>query len=208
MAAANRTCTFPDCAKPYHARGLCTGHYQQVRKGMPLDVLQSRLQGHTVAERLAAYTDTTGDCWLWTSEINENGYGLININGLPRRVHRVAYELANGPIPPGVEIDHRCFVHACLRPSHLQPPTHKQNGENRAGPPSNNTSGVRGVYWYASRQKWHASVGHNGRKYHAGYFTTIEEAEAAVIVKRLELHTNNLLDQDAVVGGHYAPGRA
>lgn len=32
MATANRTCTFPDCAKPLRSLGYCEGHYQQNRK--------------------------------------------------------------------------------------------------------------------------------------------------------------------------------
>jgi hypothetical protein len=33
--------------------------------------------------------------------------------------HRLAYELARGPIPSGYEVDHRCRVRCCVNPDHL-----------------------------------------------------------------------------------------
>lgn len=41
--------------------------------------------------------------------------------------HRVAYELWVGPIPEGMELDHRCKVRACINPAHLEPVTHAEN---------------------------------------------------------------------------------
>ncbi len=34
--------------------------------------------------------------------------------------HRLVYELHNGPIPSGYEIDHRCNQSKCLNPEHLE----------------------------------------------------------------------------------------
>jgi len=39
-----------------------------------------------------------------------------------------------------------------------------------------NTSGYRGVYWYARLNKWVAKIGHNGHLVHLGYFYDIKEA--------------------------------
>ena len=38
----------------------------------------------------------------------------------------------------------------------------------------------------------------NGKRHHVGYFTTVQDAEAAVIAKRNELFTHNDLDRQPV----------
>jgi hypothetical protein len=42
-----------------------------------------------------------------------------------------------------------------------------------------NTSGVKGVYWYKSQQKWLALIHVDGIRIHLGYYNTIEEATIA-----------------------------
>ena len=37
-----------------------------------------------------------------------------------RPAHQIAYELANGPIPEGLEIDHLCRNRGCMNPAHTQ----------------------------------------------------------------------------------------
>jgi len=61
----------------------------------------------------------TQTCWLWTGSWKGKGYGSCYIGGRHRRAHRVAYELANGPIPAGLQVCHRCDVRLCVRPDHL-----------------------------------------------------------------------------------------
>ncbi|MGW3144886.1 HNH endonuclease signature motif containing protein [Streptomyces sp. NPDC001177] len=72
-----------------------------------------------------------GPCWLWTASKNNNGYGQFTLRQDGRRrlvlPHRWIYELVKGPIPSGMEIDHRCNTRACVRPSHLRVATHREN---------------------------------------------------------------------------------
>ncbi|MBT2466574.1 HNH endonuclease [Streptomyces sp. ISL-66] len=58
-------------------------------------------------------------CWDWTAHIKPNGYAQIKVNGRPQYAHRVAYELARGPIPAGLVIDHLCRRRHCVNPDHL-----------------------------------------------------------------------------------------
>ena len=147
--------------------------------------------------RFWAKVDKSGECWPWTASRKPNGYGQFMVWPKLRYAHRVAYEMAVGPVPAKTDLDHTCHDRACVNPSHLRLTTRKQNLENHSGAPKNNTSGVRGVTWHKQHSKWHARVGHCGRTYNAGLFDSIAEAEAAVIAKRNELFTHNDLDRVA-----------
>lgn len=65
-------------------------------------------------------------CWYWRAH-RVRGYGRINVSGKIRAAHVVAYEWYHGPIPPGMEIDHRCRHTDCVNPNHLEAVTHAEN---------------------------------------------------------------------------------
>jgi hypothetical protein len=157
--------------------------------------------------RFWAKVNKTETCWLWTARESANGYGTHTLREYPEgrlkagvksrdvRAHRYSWELENGPIPEGMEIDHVCHTRLCVRPAHLRIATRKQNGENRQGATVLSTSGIRGVSWITAKSRWRAVVGHNGKNVHVGYYRELADAEAAVIAKRNELHTHNDLDR-------------
>lgn len=66
-------------------------------------------------------------CWEWTGWKNQYGYGRFSINGKSVSAHRHAYELRNGPIPDGLQLDHLCRNTLCVNPDHLEPVTSKEN---------------------------------------------------------------------------------
>lgn len=78
-------------------------------------------------ERFWAKVNVTDECWLWTAQINQNGYGMFSVKGLPVRAHRFAYELLVGPIPDGMVVRHACDVPSCVNPSHLLVGTQADN---------------------------------------------------------------------------------
>jgi len=60
------------------------------------------------------------DCWEWTACQTSDGYGQLWLNGKMIGAHRLAWELANGPIPKGLCVLHRCDHPACVNPGHLR----------------------------------------------------------------------------------------
>ena len=54
----------------------------------------------------ASAEKTDSGCWRWKLYINRGGYGHLNRQGKTYRAHRVAYELAKGLLPEGMNVDH------------------------------------------------------------------------------------------------------
>ena len=71
----------------------------------------------------------TDTCWLWTAGRDSAGYGIFRTGGRANvsKAHRVAYVLAKGPVPAGLDLDHLCRVRRCVNPDHLEPVTRKEN---------------------------------------------------------------------------------
>lgn len=87
----------------------------------------------TVRERLLSrlIIDHDTGCLLWAGARIPQGYGTITVNNRTQRVHRVAWELENGPIPPGLTIDHvydlGCRHKHCANVAHLELVTTQEN---------------------------------------------------------------------------------
>lgn len=60
-------------------------------------------------------------CWLWMGGRTRDGYGSFYA-GKDRGAmlaHRFAWQAVNGPIPPGLQVLHRCDNPPCVNPAHL-----------------------------------------------------------------------------------------
>lgn len=67
-------------------------------------------------------------CWLWTGADNGAGYGTLTFGHSKRAyAHRVSYEHFVGPIPDGLQLDHKCRVPCCVNPDHLEPVSNAEN---------------------------------------------------------------------------------
>jgi len=68
----------------------------------------------------------TDTCWLWKKP-GTDGYGRFFMKGEFHQAHRVSYGWEHGEVPTHLVVDHLCRVHACVRPSHLEPVTQGEN---------------------------------------------------------------------------------
>lgn len=60
------------------------------------------------------------ECILWVGGRTEKGYGHLRVDGVMIRAHRVKWELVNGLIPEGWELDHLCLNRPCINEDHLK----------------------------------------------------------------------------------------
>lgn len=191
-----KICTIEDCDRPCCGRGWCRMHYSRWRRhGDPL-AGGPFIDPVLTPEKFWSLIPSGPNCAEWPRGIDVNGYGEAIYQGAKWRAHRLAYRLAHGEIPDGMEIDHICHNRACVKPSHLRLATRKQNSENHPGAQSNSKSGVRGVYWNERRQRWHGQVCHSGKRITVPSSRSLAEVEAAVVSLRLQLFTHN--DRDRV----------
>lgn len=125
------TCQVDLCPRRAQVRGICTLHYQRWRKTGDTSGVGGWGRISEV-ERFISKIEVGPECWIWKGVGNRAGYGIFftypsAIEQINRPAHRYAYELANGPIPEGLVLDHLCKNPICVRPSHLEAVTQREN---------------------------------------------------------------------------------
>lgn len=190
-----RTCSVNGCDRDASVKSWCRMHYMRwYRHGDPE---HPDFKIRDPEESFRRRTEQQGDCLVWTGTLNNHGYGSISVKGREVMAHRYAWERANGPIPDGMDIDHRCNNPSCCRVSHLRVATRKQNMENRRSPAGNNTSGYIGVYKNKRTGRWFVKVKHYGKQHYGGTFDSPEEANDSAKALRNRLFTHNDRDRAA-----------
>ena len=80
--------------------------------------------------RTIDYTVDGNGCWVWNWAVQRKGYASVWVDGRGVKAHRVAYELANGPIPEGMVIRHTCGNPSCVNAEHLRVGTPAENARD------------------------------------------------------------------------------
>lgn len=74
--------------------------------------------------------DPETGCLLWTGK-TDAGYGRVKICQRLRYVHVVAWEIENGPVPEGMDLDHvwdrGCRYRRCALIAHMELVTRREN---------------------------------------------------------------------------------
>ena len=81
----------------------------------------------TLSDLESLANKTSSGCWLWPRGCSGSGYGQFRLDGQHHYVHRLAYTLGVGLIPPGWPVDHLCNNPTCFNPEHLEAVTRSEN---------------------------------------------------------------------------------
>ncbi len=130
-----KACSIGGCEKRVFGHGWCSMHYARWRKyGDPLAT--KRIIGDIEARfwskvdkdgPIPAHRPDLGQCWVWTDVPNDMGYGVFGVGQKVVKAYRWSYEHFVKPIPDGLMPDHLCRNPPCVRPSHLEPVTNREN---------------------------------------------------------------------------------
>lgn len=103
------------------------------RYGDPLFTTNQHGEGNTPIERFwsrVAVTANPDKCWLWTTSVNEAGYGMVTVGGEKWLAHRYAYFITNHT-RPRLHVLHHCDTPACVNPKHLYEGTDQDNANDK-----------------------------------------------------------------------------
>jgi len=137
----------PKChpTRPYGAKGLCRPCYGKAYREANREHIRARNKAYHEAprettrfddailqEKLDYYSMDVGEHRIWCGNLDRDGYGRVSVGGGSMKASRLAWELAYGPIPPGMWVLHRnpCHHPACVRFDHLYLGTARENGQD------------------------------------------------------------------------------
>lgn len=137
-------------------------------------------------DRVAGYSDNGKNA--------KTPYIPIRYMGKVYLSHRIVWEMHNGSIPKGMQIDHIDGNGSNNKIENLRIVTGAENLKNKSKY-RNNKSGVVGVSWDKASQKWHSYISDNGKRKSLGFFS--EKCDAISARKHAE----------SVLGYHANHGR-
>jgi hypothetical protein len=118
-----------------------------------------------------------------------HSYIVIMVLGRLYYAHRLAWFWMTG-VWPASEIDHEDGDGGNNRFANLREASHAENHQNRGRENRpKKTSQFTGVCWSPETDKWRSYITLNGRFHGLGYFDREDEARAAYLSAKLNLHT-------------------
>jgi len=152
---ADRICSVEGCERGGKMRrGMCGIHYERLRTRGTTDL-------PTVADRLTAgLVRMSNGCLEWTKAVDRRGYGRLQRGSRGMGVvmtHRLAWELANGPIPPGLDVLHHCDNPPCAQ---TEPTEGYPEGHLFLGTDADNIADMTAKGRHHNQLKTHCPKGH------------------------------------------------
>ena len=71
-----------------------------------------------------------GHCMVWRYSLNQDGYGILNVEGKQVLAHRATFLQTRGHIPEYTQVNHLCNRPYCVQPSHLYVGTTQDNKDD------------------------------------------------------------------------------
>ena len=143
------------------------------------------------------YNPNTGDfSWLLprykgcTAGTIVDGYICITIDNIRISAQRLAVLYMKKHMPKGI-VDHKNQIKTDNKWSNLKDDTNSSNMRNSCNP-SNNTSGIKGVVYDKTRNKWCPNISVNGKQRKLGRFDCIIEAVAHRFAAEQCLHWQSI----------------
>ena len=175
------------------ARGLPILEKDMKAKPIDVELMRSLLEYRP---------DVGGSCLVWKTYVGQRvkvgrragnlskmGYWYIMVKGTQYMAHRLVWAVVMGEDPP-CQVDHVLGheVGNHIENLRLAPNNDADNNQNRRGS-RNNTSGYMGVTFHKATNKYAGQISSDGKRYYLGLFDTPEEAYAAYLKAKAELHT-------------------
>lgn len=178
-----KTCSVEGCNGKHVAKGYCDKHYRQFKK-------YGRILERTIYDpnKIVEHEDYA-EIIIYNKKCEEISRTLIDLEDVDKVKNYKWYTnkgyVLNDSIgwihrfimdcPDNMVIDHINHNRLDNRKSNLRICTQHQNSMNQ-GIRNDNTSGITGVHFDKSRDKWAAQIMYNGRQINLGRFNTKEEA--------------------------------
>lgn len=117
----------------------------------------------------------------------KDGYWKVGLDRGLYLTHRLAFLYVTGKFPEQL-VDHVNGDRADNRWCNLREATSAENQQNQRATQRKTSSGLLGVSWVKQAGKWLATITANKQRRFLGYFSTAEEAHAAYLTAKKELH--------------------
>lgn len=122
--------------------------------------------------------------------IDKKGYRNIRVFDKTYKAHRLAWFYMLG-VWPACQIDHINGARDDNRWCNLREANQSENSQNQGGAKRTNKIGLMGVRFHTSTKKFEARITKDGLTHRLGHYPTPEQAHAAYIAAKKDLHTHN-----------------